>query len=156
MSRIRILLLYTTFLTAVLACQKEPVLVENRLDLLTGRDWQLTKLLYSVDNSTPGDIANVVFKDCEKDDRYRFRKDFVFQRVDSTISCGGLSVYGPYEEASWGTDSLVTTLVIDKFFFYHYDFTIKQLSSRTLELEQATTDYLQQKEVYNWIFTAVK
>lgn len=156
MSRIRILLLYTTFLTAVLACQKEPVLVENRLDLLTGRDWQLTQLLYSVDNSTPGDIRNVVLKDCEKDDRYRFRKDFVFQRVDSTISCGGLSVYGPYEEASWGTDSLVTTLVIDKFFSYHYDFTIKQLSSRTLELEQATTDYLQQKVVYNWIFIAVK
>ncbi len=156
MIRSRYLLFLLPLFGVLFSCQKEPLLVEKRFDLLTGRDWQLTQLLYSVDNSTPGDIRDVVLKDCEKDDRYRFRKDFVFQRVDSTHSCGGLSVYGPYEEASWGTDSLVTTLVIDKFFSYHYDFTIKQLSSKTLELEQATTDYLQQKVVYNWIFTAVK
>lgn len=143
-------------LTVFISCQKEPVLVEKRIDLLTGRDWQLIQLLYSVDNSTPGDIADVVFKDCERDDRFRFRKDQVFQRIDSTNSCGGLSVYGPYDDAFWGSDSTVSSLVIDKVFTYRYEFKIKQLSSRTLELEQTTTDYLQQKVVYNWIFTAVK
>lgn len=156
MIRSKYLLFLIPVLAVFISCQKEPLLVEKRIDLLTGRDWQLTQLLYSVDNSTPGDILDVVQKDCEKDDRYRFRKDNVFLRLDSTISCGGLSVYGPYDDAFWGADSLVTTLVINKVFTYQYDFKIKQLSSRTLELEQATTDYLQQKVVYNWIFTAVK
>lgn len=156
MIRYRYFLLLIPILAVLFSCQKEPVLVEKRIDLLTGRDWQLKQLLYSVDNSTPGDIYDVVMKDCEKDDRYRFRNDNVFLRIDSTNSCGAVSVYGPYGDAFWGSDSTVSTLVINKVFTYSYSFRIKQLSSRTLELEQSTTDYLQQKVVYNWIFTAVK
>lgn len=157
MKRIAAVLLSFFCVSSFLSCQKEVEVKETPRELLTGRKWIMKRLLYSVDNSTPGDITSITYKDCERDDEYEFRKDNSFVRSDGTVLCGNaVALFGPYDQGFWGGDSTLLNLRIEKTFFYIYEFKVTELSANQLAMTYSTTDYLQQKVTYTYEFSAKK
>lgn len=157
MKRIAAVLLSFLCLCGFYSCQKEVEVKESRRELLTGRKWIVDRVLYSVDNSTPGDITSISYKDCERDDEYEFRNDNSFERTDGTLLCGNaVALFGPYDRGFWGGDSTLLNLRIEKTFSYIYEFKVTELSSTRLAMTYSTTDYLQQKVTYTYEFSAKK
>jgi hypothetical protein len=137
-------------------CSKdEPSAPVTRLELLTGHKWKIDKLLYSV----KGDpvvvtYTNAVYKTCELDDEYSFRKDGSFLRTDGTNLCGSVALYGPYGTSNWSADSSLTNLSVGLTFYYDYKYKVVNLTATELRLEMSTVDYLQQQVLYTYYFKA--
>lgn len=134
-------------------CKKETVQQVSRMDLLTGRKWQLDKLLYSVkDEPKTLDFTSAAYRNCELDDVYEFNKNGIFTRSDGLTRCGNIVLHGPYGTSNWVADSALTKLDIELFTRYSYKLKVIALSDTQLQLERATTNYLQQDVLYTFYF----
>ena len=137
-------------------CKKDTVSEESRLDLLTGRKWKIDKLLYSVKGDpTSLDFTNGVYKSCELDDVYEFKKDHTFTRTDGSNVCGSIALYGPFGNAGWSADSTLTQLNVELFAVYLYKFKVLNINSTELQLQRSTVDYLQQEALYTFYFKKI-
>ena len=143
-------LVSTVFL---IRCKKESILQPSRMDLLSERKWKIEKLLYSVKGDpTVLDYTSALYKKCELDDIYEFKKGGSFIRSDGLNLCNSVALYGPFGTSNWSADSAVTKLEIELFTRYSYKFKVVQLSASQLQLERSTIDYLQQEVLYTFYF----
>ncbi len=141
------------------SCSKDKVTdnaKESKLELLTGRKWQLTNLFHQepADN-TISDFTTIHYKSCEMDDSYNFTKDHEFFRRDSTNKCVNDPHFGLYGSSNWQTDSTFSTIVFTTL-RYRYDMEIKTLTENTLELRHAMIDYFNTRIFYTYRFKSVQ
>ena len=137
-------------------CKKEVVSEESKLDLLTGRQWKIDKLLYSVKGDpTTLNYTSAAYKTCELDDVYEFKKNNTFIRTDGINPCGSVALYGPYGTSGWTADSAFTKLTIELFTQYSFKYKVVNISATSLQLERSTVDYLQQEVLYTFYFKPV-
>lgn len=151
-------LLFILLLMVLEACQKDIQIIESRFEILTSSKWVIDKFLYAEKGDTAiFDHTLYYFKDCELDDEYQFMKDYSFTRTNGANVCGyQVPPYGPYGEAKWVADSMISTLDLELPFTYKYHFTVINLSRDVLELQQSTTDYLQKEVYYTFRFKPKK
>jgi hypothetical protein len=134
-------------------CKKDTVAEPTRLDLLTGHKWKIDKLLYSVKGDpTILVYTNAVYKTCELDDVYEFRKDNGFSRADGLNLCGSVALYPPYGNTNWSADASLTDLTVELFATYSRRFKVINLTASELRLDWSTIDYLQQEVLYTYYF----
>ena len=137
-------------------CNKETVPEVSKLDLLTGKQWKIDKLLYSV-KGDPGSVnyTSAAFKSCELDDVYEFKKNDTFIRTDGVNICGNVALYGPYGTGSWNIDAAFTNLSIELFARYQFKYKVISISAASLQLERSSINYLQQEVLYTFYFKPV-
>lgn len=134
-------------------CKKEAVPEKSKLDLLTGRQWKIDKLLYSVKGDpTTLNYTSAVYKTCELDDVYEFKKNNIFIRTDGTNVCGSVALYGPYGTSSWNIDSAFTSLTVELATLYIFKYKVVSISAAALQMERLSVNYLQQEVLYTYFF----
>jgi hypothetical protein len=146
------------FLMTLNSCNKEKAtnVTESKLELLTGRRWQLTNLFHQEPgDNTISDFTTIHYKSCEMDDNYNFTKDHEFFRRDSTVKCVNDPQFGLYGNATWQADTAFSTIVFTTL-PYRYNMEIKTLTENTLELKHATIDYFNNKIFYTYRFKSVR
>jgi hypothetical protein len=140
----------------ITSCQKEIAVKESKLDLLTGKKWQLTNLYHQeAGDNTVSDFTSIHYNDCELDDSYHFRKDNIFFRRDSTNVCPVAPHFGLYGGAGWSVDSAFYKISFDSFPNYRYNMEIKTLTETTLELKHDMLDYFQKKITFTYRFRSI-
>lgn len=137
------------------SCKKETADKQSKLDLLTGRNWQLTNLYHQeVGSRTIADLLSIHYSSCELDDSYHFTKDHSFFRRDSTKICTVDPHFGLYGSARWTTDSAFSKISFTSL-AYHYEMEIKTLDENRLELSHSMVDYFLQKIIFTYRFRSI-
>lgn len=144
-------------ITGTISCRKESSPKESRIDLLTGRKWQLMNLYFQEkgDNAA-SDFTSIHYKTCEMDDSYHFTKGNVFFRRDSTETCSVNPSFGLFGAAEWTTDSVFSKITFNSFPAYRYNMEIKTLNENTLELTHLMRDYFLKEITFTYRFRAIR
>jgi hypothetical protein len=143
-------------IVTMVSCQKEAVPTESKLDLLTGRKWQLTNLYHQeVGDNIVSDFTEIHYNDCELDDSYHFAKDYSFFRRDSSNVCLVSPHFGLFGGAKWSVDSDFYEISFDSFPVYAYRMEIKTLTKSTLELSHRVIDYFQKEIIFTYRFRSI-
>jgi hypothetical protein len=143
--------LFIVFL--IIACNKKGTTVKpDPRTLLTAHAWKINALLYRMQgDAVNDDFTNYVYKDCESDDTYTFGTDSTFIRNDNVITCSIPVYFGPYGEGNWSGNNDLTQLTI-KTAYYSATFTVDELTTNSLIIEQATKNVFQNDIVYTYEF----
>jgi len=83
------LLVLAVMCLAVFSCGKEEVETSSlsKTEMLVSNNWKISKMRVSQDNATPTDIYDIFYKDCEKDDLYKFNNDGSFELLVGPNLC---------------------------------------------------------------------
>jgi hypothetical protein len=150
------LLSLAVLLLLLSSCKKESAVQESKLDLLTGRKWQLTNLYHQeVGDRTISDFLSIHYSTCELDDSYHFTQDHSFFRRDSTKICTVDPHFGLYGGSTWAADSAFSKISFTSM-LYHYDMEIKTLNETTLELSHSMVDYFLKKIIFTYRFRSIR
>lgn len=121
-------LFLTAFVTVLISCKKDGAnnVVTSKLDLLTGNYWVITKYEGKTNNE-PWTDGFPFFDNCEKDDRWLFKKDGSIELSEGSNACSPNQPNQVLDVLRWAFLNNETKIEIDG-----KTFTIDQLDEKVL------------------------